>query len=101
MMLLEAHYSKFERYYFNKPMMGSGETFRLPMSVGGKASLGDTYTIELFYIDEDVGKFVLGIGGTGPAGDEGQGFTRSLPPGAESVHRRTVHRDQRPETAKC
>jgi hypothetical protein len=100
-MLLEAHHSKVGRYYYNKPSMGKDDQFSLSMNVGGASSLGSTFTIELFYLDESNADFALGVGGTGPDGADGQGFTMSLPPGSSDVVRRTVQRDEKRDEPPC
>lgn len=101
MVLIEAHHSSFGRYYFNRPLDQDGNRFLLTTNIGGDASSGQTYVMEFFYVRKDLADFVMGIGGTGPDGVDGQGFGPSLPPGAESIVKRTVHRGEQGDTKRC
>lgn len=97
--LVEAHHSASNRYYFNRVVRTHDDNFTVTSNVGGAKTEG-TYVLEVFYVDTETADFVLGLDGTGAAGDDdGQAFASRLPPGAVAVERRTVRRV--PDSGSC
>ncbi|BCJ53407.1 hypothetical protein Asp14428_48820 [Actinoplanes sp. NBRC 14428] len=102
MVLVEAHHSSANRYYFNRVVRGEGDDFTMTSNVGSDSSTGQVYTMEVFYLPAETAGFVLGLEGTGESGtDDGQAFASSLPPGAENIERRTVRRSDVPDLKRC
>ncbi|MET8150152.1 hypothetical protein ACIBSW_08530 [Actinoplanes sp. NPDC049668] len=102
MSIMEAHHSTANRYYFNRTIRTKGDGFSMTSNIGGDSATGQSYILEVFYVSDEMTRFLLSLNGVGETGvGAGQAFAGSLPPGAENVERRTVRRSERVDLAEC